>query len=140
PLTGASGVVEIAFRFRSLPNGGGLGWWIDDVAVNGDAACATTGVNLIPFSADYDASGARIVLRWDLGSIAVAAVGIERAAGGGPRTRVATLADPVGAGLWEDTDVSPGRTQDYWLVVPREGGGQDEYGPVEVVVPAGRSA
>lgn len=140
PLTGYSGVVEIAFHFRSLPSGGGSGWWIDDLAVNGDAACATTGVDDVPLDASYDAARARVVLRWDLGNAAVAAVGIDRAAGGGPRTRVADIADPSGVGLWEDTDVSPGRTQDYWLVVPRETGGQDTYGPVEVVVPAGSSA
>ena len=140
PLTGYSGVVEIAFRFRSLPNGGGQGWWIDDVAVNGTAACATTGVEDVALSAAYDAARARVVLQWDLGSAAVPVLGIDRAAGGGARTRVADLADLSGAGTWEDPDVSPGRTQDYWLVVPREGGGRDEFGPVEVVVPAGSSA
>ncbi|HEY6573300.1 MAG TPA: M6 family metalloprotease domain-containing protein, partial [Candidatus Eisenbacteria bacterium] len=35
PLDGYSGVVQIGFRFRSQPPNDGLGWWIDDVTVNG---------------------------------------------------------------------------------------------------------
>ncbi|HXF59033.1 MAG TPA: M6 family metalloprotease domain-containing protein, partial [Candidatus Saccharimonadales bacterium] len=139
PLTGYSGVVQIAFRFRSSPNGGGIGWWIDDVAVNGDASCVTTGTE-VTLEAAYDPSRARVAVRWDLGSASAPTAWIDRAAGGQARGRIADLADLSGAGLWEDADVSPGRTQTYWLVVPRENGGQDEYGPVEVTIPSGSQA
>ncbi|HXF59052.1 MAG TPA: FlgD immunoglobulin-like domain containing protein, partial [Candidatus Saccharimonadales bacterium] len=111
-------------------------WWIDDVAVNGDASCVTTGTE-VTLEAAYDPSRARVAVRWDLGSASAPTAWIDRAAGGGARGRIADLADLSGAGLWEDADVSPGRTQTYWLVVPRENGGQDEYGPVEVTIPPG---
>ncbi len=137
PLTGYSGVVEIGFRFRSQLVGGGIGWWIDDVAVNGDAGCGTTGSEFIPLDAQYDAAGSRVVVSWDLGSAGVSTVGIDRAVGGGPRVRVANPVGYYGPGSWEDTDLKSGRTQDYWVLVARAGGGETEYGPVEVTVPAG---
>jgi hypothetical protein len=137
PLSGYSGVVEIAFRFRSAPVGGGIGWWIDDVAVNGNATCGTTGSEFIPLDAHYDAAGSRVVVSWDLGSAGVSTVGIDRAVGGGPRVRVASPVGYYGPGSWEDADLISGRTQDYWLVVAREGGGETEYGPVEITIPAG---
>ena len=136
PLTGYSGVVEIAFRFRSIPNGGGVGWWIDDVAVNGDATCATTDVSDVTFEGFYDASRGNVALQWDIGFGSAPALGIDRSVDGGPRRRVANLSDLFGPGSWEDADVSPGRVQDYWLVIPRENGGRDEFGPVEVVIPS----
>ena len=140
PLTGYSGVVQIGFRFRSQLLGGGVGWWIDDVSVNGDATCATTGASFIPLDAQYDATRSRVVVRWDLGSAGVSTVGIDRAAGGGPRVRVADPVGYYGAGSWEDTDLAPGRTQDYWVLVSGEGGAVTEYGPVEVTIPAGSRA
>ncbi|HXL15591.1 MAG TPA: M6 family metalloprotease domain-containing protein [Methylomirabilota bacterium] len=140
PLAGYSGVVQIAFRFRSLPVGGGSGWWIDDVAVSGDATCATTGAEFIPLEARYDAARSRVVVSWDLGSAGVPTVGIDRAVGGGQRVRVANPAGYYGPGSWEDLDLTPGRTQDYWVLVSREGGAQVEYGPVEVSIPSGSQA
>ena len=68
PLTGYSGVVQLGFRFRSLLNGGGQGWWIDDVLVSGDAVCATTGAEVIPLAARYDAARARVVVEWPASS------------------------------------------------------------------------
>jgi len=137
PLTGYSGVVEIGFRFRSGPVGGGIGWWIDDVAVNGDATCGTTGSEFIPLDARYDPAGADVVVSWDLGGAGVSTVGIDRAAGGGPRARVANPVGYYGTGTWVDSDAKPGRTQDYWLVLSRQGGGTTEYGPVELTIPSG---
>lgn len=136
PLTGYSGLVQIAFRFRSQPIGGGIGWWIDDVSVNGDASCSTTDVDVIPLDAAYDAARSRVVLRWDLGGLGVSSVGIDRAAAGSPRVRVATPIGYFGPGSWEDPDVEPGRTQDYWVLVSKPGGGEVEYGPVEITIPA----
>ena len=51
PLAGYSGLVQLGFRFRSTPTGGGSGWWIDDVEVNGDASCATTGTEDVSLAA-----------------------------------------------------------------------------------------
>src|SRR5262249_21314771 len=135
--TGYSGVVQIAFRFQSQPVGGGTGWWIDDVSVNGDASCSTTDVDVIPLEASYDAPRARVVVRWDLGAAGVSSVGIDRAASGSPRVRVATPTGYFGPGSWEDPDVKEGRTQDYWIVIAKPGQGEIEYGPVEITVPTG---
>ncbi|MEK7316815.1 MAG: M6 family metalloprotease domain-containing protein, partial [Candidatus Eisenbacteria bacterium] len=51
PLDGYSGVVQIGFRFRSQPPNNGLGWWIDDVTVNGDAPCAPVDISIERFTA-----------------------------------------------------------------------------------------
>jgi hypothetical protein len=126
--------------FRSGLLGAGLGWCIDDVAVNGDATCGTTGSEFVPLDARYDAAASNVVVSWDLGSAGVSTVGIDRAAGGGPRVRVANPVGYYGQGSWVDSDSKPGRTQDYWLVLSRAGGGVTEYGPVEVTVPAGSQA
>jgi len=140
PLAGYSGVVQIAFRFRSLPLGGGSGWWIDDVLLSGDATCATTGSEFIPLDARYDAARSRVVVSWDLGGAGASTVGIDRSVSGGQRVRVANPVGYYGPGSWEDSDLTPGRTQDYWVLVSRDGGGQTEYGPVEVSIPSGSQA
>jgi len=140
PLTGYSGIVQIAFRFRSQPFGGGTGWWIDDVAVSGDATCGTTGAEDIQLDARYDPTRSRAVVSWDLGGEGVSTVGIDRSVGGGPRARVANPVGYYGPGSWEDPDVAPGRTQDYWVLVSRGDGAPDEYGPVEVSIPSGSQA
>ena len=140
PLTGYSGVAQIAFRFRSLLLGGGVGWWIDDVQVNGDAGCSTTDAEVIPFTARYDAARSRVMVDWDLGGAGVSTVGIDRALDGGARVRVANPAGYFGPGTWEDLDWRPGRTQSYWITVPRGGAPNAEYGPVEITIPASASA
>ena len=139
PLTGYSGVVSIGFRFRSQILGGGVGWWIDDVAVNGDATCATTEAEFIPLTAEYDAARSRIVVRWDLGGAGIPIVGIDRAVEGGARVRVADPSGYFGPGAWEDLDLSPGKTQSYWVLVSREGA-PHEYGPVQVTIPSSPKA
>ena len=139
PLTGYSGVVSIGFRFRSQL-AGGVGWWIDDVAVNGDATCATTGAEVIPLTAEYDATRPRIVVRWDLGGAGISTVGIDRAVEGAPRVRVADPSGYFGPGSWEDLDLRPGKTQSYWVLVSREGAPQVEYGPVQVTIPSSPKA
>ncbi len=139
PLTGYSGVVQIGFRFRSQLFGGGIGWWIDDVAVNGDATCATTAAEA-PVEALYDAARSRVVVSWDLGGAGVSTVGIDRAVNGGPRVRVANPVGYYGPGTWEDSDLRPGGTQDYWVLASLGGGAPTEYGPVEVQIPGGSQA
>jgi hypothetical protein len=138
PLTGYSGVVSIAFRFRSFlsPPGGGVGWWIDDVAVNGDATCATTEAGVIPLEAEYDAARPRVVVTWDLGGAGISTVGIDRQVEGNQRARVANPSGYFGPGSWEDLDLRPGRTQSYWVLVSRDGAPQAEYGPVQVTIPS----
>ena len=140
PLTGYSGVVQLGFRFRSLLNGGGQGWWIDDVLVSGDAVCATTGAEVIPLAARYDAARARVVVEWDLGGAGVSSVGIDRALDLASRVRVATPTGYFGPGSWEDLDVAAGRSQSYWVLVSHDGAPDTEYGPVEVTIPASAQA
>ena len=141
PLTGYSGVVQVAFRFRSQQfGGGGQGWWIDDVRVNGDATCATTGTEVIPLDAQYDAARAGVVVAWDLGQAGVSTVGIDRTLNSGARMRVANPTGSFGPGTWEDQDTAPGRTQAYWVVVSHDGAPASEYGPVLVTIPTGSQA
>ncbi|HYQ95935.1 MAG TPA: immune inhibitor A domain-containing protein, partial [Candidatus Eisenbacteria bacterium] len=140
PLTGYAGVVQLAFRFRSQLGGGGVGWWIDDVVVAGDATCATTGTTVIPLEAQYDAARSRVVVRWDLGSAAISTVGIDREVEGEPRVRVANPVGPFGPGAWEDADLAPGRIQSYWVLVARDGAPTSEYGPVQVSIPTSSQA
>ncbi len=136
PLTGYGGVVQFAFRFRSDPSAVGLGWWIDDVAVNGDATCSTTGVEIADFDAVYAPEMGAALIRWDLGGMGYSSVGIDRAPEGGGRARVATPSGYFGPGRYEDRDVTPGRSYLYWLVAEREGSPRVEYGPVRLNVPA----
>jgi hypothetical protein len=140
PLTGYSGVVQLAFRFRAQLSGGGIGWWIDDVVVTGDATCATTGTEVIPLEAEYDAARSRVVVRWDLGGAGLSTVDIDRALEGGPRVRVATPSGYFGPGEWEDLDLRPGRTHSYWVLAGGGGLPEAEYGPVQVSVPTSTQA
>ena len=137
PLTGYGGTVQIGFRFRSSTlTFGGSGWWIDDVSVNGDATCATTGAEVIPFDAEYDPVQSRVRVTWDLGGAGYPTVGIERAQDGGSRVRVANPVGYFGPGEWEDRDLAAGTTYSYWVTAPREGAPNLEYGPVRVAIPA----
>ncbi|MBI4363932.1 MAG: M6 family metalloprotease domain-containing protein [Candidatus Latescibacteria bacterium] len=140
PLTGFAGTVQIAFRFQSFPSLGGLGWWIDDVRVNGDATCLTTAVEVRRFDASVIAPGPAVRLEWDLEDGAYATVGIDRAVEAEGRGRIATLAGGTGAGSYEDRDVVPGRIYRYWLTAAREGEAGVEAGPVEVAIPATSAA
>ncbi|HMI32348.1 MAG TPA: M6 family metalloprotease domain-containing protein, partial [Candidatus Limnocylindrales bacterium] len=141
PLTGYSGIVQLAFRFRSQTfSGGGAGWWIDDLAVNGNATCATTGAEVIPLEAEYDAARKRVVVRWDLGGAGLPTVGIDREPDGGTRARVGNPVGFFGPGTWEDSDLAPGLTYSYWIIAARDGAPADEYGPVRASVPAGSAA
>ena len=119
---------------------GGIGWWIDDVAVNGDATCGTTGVENIVFEGDYDPVQSRVRIRWDMGGAGYPTVGIERAPDGQPRVRVANPVGDFGPGQWEDRDVTAGATYSYWVTAPRNGGPDLEYGPVRVAIPTGAPA
>ena len=80
PLDGYSGVVQIGFRFRSQPPNNGLGWWIDDVTVNGDAPCAPVDIAIERFTAAaiVDASPPRVRLEWALPGNTEVALSIER--------------------------------------------------------------
>ncbi len=135
PLTGYAGVVQVGFRFRSSFFPSGLGWWIDDVVVTGNASCGTTATEVIPMDAQYDAARSRVRLSWDLGGAGIPSVGIDREVQGEPRSRVANPSGYFGQGTWEDLDPRPGRVQSYWVLVNREGGAVSEYGPVQVSIP-----
>ncbi|HEX7077960.1 MAG TPA: M6 family metalloprotease domain-containing protein [Candidatus Eisenbacteria bacterium] len=137
PLTGYSGVVQIAFRFTSQPPDEGLGWWIDDVLVTGDAPCATTAIELQRFDASAPAGEPPSVrLDWTVSRDRAVTVGIDRAAGSGARSRIATIPGALGDGAYVDLDVAPGGSYRYWLVVSRAGETSVEAGPVPVRVPA----
>lgn len=136
PLAGFGGVVQIAFRFRSMPANGGLGWWIDDVTVNGDATCATTAVQVRRFTATALSPGPSVRLEWDLEGGACTTVGIDRATEGDDRGRIVTIPGGDGAGFYEDRDVVSGRSYRYWLTASRDGEAGAEGGPVDVAVPA----
>jgi M6 family metalloprotease-like protein len=141
PLNGYSGIVQFAFQFRSQAiTGGGAGWWIDDLQVNGNATCGTTGAEVIPLEAEYDAARKRVVVRWDLGGAGLPTVGIDREPDGGARTRVGNPVGAFGPGTWEDSDLAPGVTYSYWIIAARDGAPDAEYGPVQASVPAGSAA
>lgn len=137
PLTGSAGVVQIAFRFRSQPPTEGLGWWIDDVTVTGDASCSTTGIAVERFTATAQALLGRpsVRLEWAVASDKVATIGIDRAIGGAERRRLATISNALGAEEYVDFDVVPGLTHAYWLTASREGEPTATAGPVLVEVP-----
>jgi len=135
PLTGYSGLVQIGFRFRSQPPNESAGWWIDDVFVTGDAACATTAVAVARFEGAPAPGRTAVRLAWTLTDAASATIGIDRADAFAPRRRLATLASVQGDGAYEDGDVSPGHTYQYWLVASREGGPDAVSGPLSVTLP-----
>ena len=135
PLTGYSGLVQIAFRFRSEPPNEGLGWWIDDVAVTGNHSCASTGIAVARFdaAAEADGFGPAVRLTWSVEDGTGGVVGIDRAGSGEDRRRLITLpAD--GEAAYVDRDVAPGSYR-YWLTAAREGEAAAEAGPLLVAVP-----
>jgi len=138
PLSGYSGVVQIAFRFRSMLSSTGTGWWIDDVFVTGTTDCTTTGVAVTRFTAAPTPAG--VLLEWDLIDGAFGTLGIDRADEGFARARIATLPGGSRSGSYEDRGVSPGRSYRYWLTAAREGEAAAEAGPILVEVPAESTA
>jgi len=139
PLTGYTGIVQFGFRFRSQPPEEGLGWWIDDVRVNGDASCATTAIAVQRFAAEPSAIGAppAVRLEWSVPFYADAVIGVDRADGEGARRRILTLPNDPAGSSFEDRYVLPGGSYSYWLTVAREGEPSVEAGPMRVDVPAG---
>ena len=144
PLTGQFGVVQFGFRFRSQAPNEGLGWWIDDVTVTGDASCFTTAIAIERFTAEPSRIGATpsVRLEWSVPSYADAVIGLDRADGDLPRRRIATLPNdpgPDGSSI-EDRDVLAGGSYSYWLTVSRAGEPSVEAGPMRVEVPGGSSS
>lgn len=133
PLTGYSGVVQFAFRFRSEPPNEGLGWWIDDVAVAGTASCATISIAIASFDAAPDPAGGAPAVRltWSVADGAGGSAGIDREGDDGPRRRIATV--PSGDGRYRDEAVVPGVYR-YWLTASRDGQPSAEAGPITVTV------
>lgn len=138
PLDGYSGVVQIGFLFHSQPPNEGLGWWIDDVTVNGDAPCATVGIDIERFTAAAveGASPPRIRLEWALPGNDEVALSIERTFAGLPPTTILHLPRFSGSGSVEDLNVSPGGVYDYSLRAAREGDPDAVAGPIRVLLPA----
>jgi immune inhibitor A len=137
PLTGYSGIVQIAFRFTSQSiTSGGLGWWIDDVVVGGTASCATTAIVIESFHAAPDPLSSGIRLEWRLGDPAGARVALDRAAAGGARERIAALPEPGTSGSYLDRGVLAGEGYDYWLTASRQGEPDATWGPVRATAPA----
>lgn len=132
PLTGYSGIVQFAFRFRSEPPNEGLGWWIDDVLVEGTASCATTAIAIASFEAVPDPAGDPGVVRlsWSVAGGGTMA-GIDREGDDGARRRIATV--PGSDGSYRDSGVAPG-TYRYWLTASRQGEPDAEAGPLTVTV------
>jgi M6 family metalloprotease-like protein len=140
PLTGYEGVVQIAFRFRSQPPNEGLGWWIDDVIVSGDASCATTALHVERFEGAASPAGAEtpsVRLDWTLRSVEGAVLGLDRDGPGATRVRVATIPAASGDGNYVDRGVFAGGAYRYWLSISREGEPTAEAGPIQVLVPPG---
>jgi M6 family metalloprotease-like protein len=134
PLTGYSGVVQIAFRFRSSPFNESGGWWIDDVVVTGDASCTTTAIAIARFEGAPAADRPGVRLAWTLGDAAGSSIGIDRAEVGAARRRLVTLGPESAEGSYLDSAVRAGYTYEYWLVASREGEPSAEAGPIEVTV------
>lgn len=137
PLTGYSGLVQVAFRFTSSPFTGGLGWWIDDVTVEGDDQCLTTDIAITRFEAAPILGRVAVRVAWGLSDGIGGTLGIDRALGVEPGRRIATLPWDARAGEYEDTDVVPGLTYRYWLTASRSGELDASAGPVLVTIPTG---
>jgi len=133
PLTGYSGIVQFAFRFRSEPPNEGLGWWIDDVLVGGTSACAATAIAIASFDAAAEPPGgpAAVRLSWSVADPAATSVGIDREGDDGPRRRIATV--PASDGGYRDADLAAGAYR-YWITASREGEPAAEAGPIAVTV------
>lgn len=136
PLDAYTGVIQVAFRFRSQPPTCGLGWWIDDVRVPGTADCATTAVAISRFDAGPDPSGAGIRLAWKLSDAAGGRIAVDRATAGGAPEPLVRLTPEEAPDGYLDRDVRPGEAYDYWLVLSRSGEPDATWGPVRATAPA----
>lgn len=136
PLTGYSGVVQLAFRFRSSPPASGLGWWIDDVAVTGSDECATTAIEVTRFEAVPVTGRPAVLVSWGLADGVGATVGIDRASATAPRERIVTVPWESRTGQYEDSGVSAGLGYQYWITASRPGEPDATAGPIPVSVPA----
>ncbi len=136
PLTGLSGNVQIAFRFRSQPPNEGLGWWIDDVRVNGTDDCTTTAVQVRRFDATPAPGRHAFLLEWDLAEGIGTTVVIDRSEGFGERQRLATLPWNGASGSYTDEAVVPSVTYRYWLTASRTGDPDAVAGPIEATLPS----
>lgn len=137
PLTGYEGLVQIGFRFRSNAQNGGLGWWIDDVFLQGTDECAPTAVAVERFEGFPLSGRSGIRLEWRLDRTTGSSIRIERASAAQPRREIASLAWERRTGSYEDLDVRPGITYSYWLVAERPGETAATAGPVRVGAPSG---
>jgi immune inhibitor A len=139
-LDGYAGIVQIAFRFRAQPPNGGLGWWIDDVAVNGDAPCVPVDAAVDRFQA-FEVAGTsppRVRVAWTLPGGVSGTVSIDRAVPPAPPVTILRLPGSHGEGAVDDPDVTAGGTYDYTLRLSRPGQPDAVAGPVRVnVAPAG---
>lgn len=137
PLDGYSGVVQLGFRFRSQPPNGGIGWWIDDVTVSGDAPCAPVDVAIERFTAALveTASPPRVRLEWSIPGTSEVSLTVERSNGGSPPATIVELPNFLGEGSVEDVNVLPGVLYDYTLRVSRPGHPTAAAGPIRVSVP-----
>jgi immune inhibitor A len=136
PLDAYSGLVQIAFRFRSQPPDCGLGWWIDDVTVPGTAECATTAVAISRFEAAPDAAAGGIRLAWSVADAVGGRITVDRAPAGGAREQLVVLSPEQAPSGYVDRDVLPGETYDYWLTVSRDGEADAIWGPVRATAPS----
>lgn len=136
PLDSYSGLIQIAFRFRSQPPTCGLGWWVDDVEVPGTAECTTTAIAIARFDAGPDPAGGGIRLAWKVEDAAGGRIAVDRAPAGGARERLVLLAPEDAPEGYLDRDVIPGETYDYWLIASRAGEPAATWGPVRATAPA----
>ncbi len=138
PLDGYSGVIQIGFRFRSQPPYDGIGWWIDDVTVDGDAPCAPVEVAIERFTAAAveDASPPRVRLDWTVTGPTEVSLTIERSVAGQAPVGIIRLPSFIGDGSAEDLNVIPGALYDYYLRAARIGHPDAVGGPIRVSVPA----
>jgi hypothetical protein len=137
PLDGYSGIVQLAWRFQSQPPNGGLGWWVDDVTINGDAPCAPVDVAVERFDAvDVpDATPPRVRISWALPAGVEGTVTLERTVSPLPPVTVLRLPRFQGEGEFDDFGVQEGGEYDYTLRLARAGQAAAVAGPIRVVLP-----
>lgn len=138
PLNGYSGVVQIGFRFHSEPPNDGLGWWIDDVTVDGDAPCSAPEVTVERFTAAVvpDSSPPRVRISWTVSGLTPVLLTLERAAAGQPPVKIVQFPDFIGDATIYDPNVVLGVPYDYYLRAERTGLPDVLAGPIRVSVPA----
>lgn len=137
PLTGYTGVVQIAFRFRSVPPNDGLGWYIDDVTVSGDAPCAPVEAAIERFTAAAvpGANPPRVRLEWTVPVSSPLDLTVERAEPESPPVVLVQIPRFGGEGSIEDAGVLPGASYDYYLRGRRAGLPDVLAGPLRVSLP-----